>query len=605
MPNLAAADWLILLIFVFFMLMAGFSLKPAIASSADYLQAGRKLPGWLCGLAFAAAGLGLQAPVALAAAGARYGFQAVPFAILGGILPMLFLALFLMPLYHGSKARTLPEFLALRFDRKTRALAACLFLLSAVAGTALSLFVMARAFAALHIFDVSLHSASLGAGGAFAVILAMPTALVLVIVLSGGLGSSIYSQAMQLFLVAAGFLPAVLLGLKQIGWDGLKAAAASADSTIARDLNGGSASGVPGFLLAAGLGLVFGAVFWCADFRVLQAPMAASNVPSARRAVLVAAALWLLLPLLLILPGIVALALPTPRTTISVRSENGAILHEITVVPPAVEQGQGLVPAMMDPSSGKPLRRADGRNLLDDPLAAPNVLVNYLPMGLLGLGITALLACLMSGISAGATAFSSVFACDLYQAFVAKDASDKRLLLVGRIAAASALLLAFGAAWAAFAWNWNLESLAVALASINAPLLAAILLGVFWKRATGHGAFAGIAAGFAVTLAPSAILLFAGPSAGARSAFIAALTQLHGRNGLAFGFWTIVAGFAVCFVVAAAVSAFTWPRPEGELNGLVYPLAERKPSKKSSSERPELIAAAILLAAIALSLIFL
>ncbi|MGA2569741.1 MAG: Na+/galactose cotransporter [Terracidiphilus sp.] len=601
MPNLAAADWLILLIYVFFMLMAGFSLKPAIAGSAEYLQAGRKLPGWLCGLAFAAAGLGLQAPAVLSAAGARYGFQSVPFAILGGVLPMLFLALYLMPLYHGSKARTLPEFLALRFDAKTRVLAACLFLLSAVTGAAFSLFAMGRVFAALHVFDQPIHSAGLGPAAAFSVTIALSAALVLATALLGGLGSSIYSQAMQLFLVAAGFLPAVLLGLKQLGWSGLKAAAASAGSTYMQDWNGGSASAIAAFLLAAGLGLVFGVVFWCADFRVLQTAMAARSTESSRRAVLVAAALWILLPLVLILPGIVALGLPTPRTTISIRNENGAILHEITVVPLAAEAGQGLVPAVIDPSTGKPQRRADGRNLLDYPQAAPNALVHYLPMGLLGLGITALLACLMSGISASVTAFSSVVSCDLYQALLGKGASDKRLLMAGRIAAACALMIAYGAACAASAWGWKLESIAAAFALVNAPLLAAILLGVFWKRTTGHGAFAGIAAGFAAAFVPSALLLFAD----ARNGFIAALARFHDQNGLALSFWTVLAGFAVSLIVAAAVSTLSKPRPDDDLKGLVLALAERKPANKKWGKRPEAVAGAILLAAIAVSLIFL
>lgn len=607
MPNLAAADWLILLIYLFFLLMVGFSLKPAISGSADYFQAGRKLPGWLCGLSFAAAGLGTQAPVVLAAAGARYGLQSVPLAILGGVLPMLFLAIFLVPLYHGSQARTLPEFLALRFDRKTSALAACLFLVSATAGTALSLFVAARVFVALHIFDEPLHSAGLGTLGAFIVTMAFPTALVLLYVVLGGLGSSIYAQAMQLFLAAAGFLPAVLLGLRQIGWRGLKTASASAGSSLARDWNGAATSGIAAFLLAAGLGIVFGAVFWCADFRVLQSAMAARSTGCARRAVLVASAAWVLLPLLLILPGTIALGLPTPRTTIFIRNENGAIVHDITVVPPAVEAGQGLAPALMDPSTGKPLRGADGRTLLDYPQAAPNVLVNYLPMGLLGLGVTALLACLMSAVTAGATAFSSVFTCDLYQVFLSKDASSKRLLLVGRIAAASALLLAFGAACAAFAWGWKLETFAIDFGCINAPLLAVILLGVFFRRTTGHGAFAGIALGFAAALAPSAILLLSGPSAGAQAGFIAVLAQLRDRGGLALGFWTVVAAFAVSLIAAWAVSAFTRARPEEELKGLVHGLAAPGSAGKSKkqSKHPQAVAAVIFLAAIAVSLIFL
>ncbi len=153
MSILAPADSLILLAYCFFAVAIGFWLKPSITGSREFLLAGRALPAWACGLAFAAAGLGLQVPGAMGLMGARYGFESIAFTVMGGVAAMLFLGLFMMPLYHGSMARTVPEFLGMRFDEKTRVLNACIFLPSAVIGAAMSLYAMARVFEALHVFD--------------------------------------------------------------------------------------------------------------------------------------------------------------------------------------------------------------------------------------------------------------------------------------------------------------------------------------------------------------------------------------------------------------------------------------------------------------------
>ena len=206
-------------------------------------------------------------------------------------------------------------------------------------------------------------------------------------------------------------------------------------------------------------------------------------------------------PLLLILPGLIAVGLPTPRTTIVIHNENGAIYHEITVVPPAEEAGQGLVPAKADAATEKPVMGADGHAVLDYEMATPAMLLHFLPTGMLGLGLAALMACLMSGVAASLTAFNTVFACDIYQAFLAKGASDKQILKAGRWAAVGGMLLAIGAACAAMRFNSLLDAMVLVFAVVNAPLFATLLLGVFWKRATGHGAFAGLIAGVAGALA--------------------------------------------------------------------------------------------------------
>lgn len=566
MPNLAPVDWLILLLFMFFAITIGQGLRPFISSASEFFQAGRSLPAWLCGLAFCAVGLGSQAVLAMGAAGAHYGLTGFAFYSLGTIPAMVFAGLFLMPVYYGSGARTIPEFLALRFDEKTRVLSAGLFLATAIVGAAAALFATARLLKTLDVFDTLLSALHMAPQRIELLAVLLPALLVLVYVLLGGLGGTIYNLALQFFLTIVGFLPLVLLGLKQIGgWPGLKAAAAG--TAFTRSWSAAGHSSAAGWALAAGMGLVLGAGFWCTDFRVLQTALAAQDAQAARRAPLLAAGAWLLLPLLLLLPGIIALGLPTPHTTEVVHMENGAIFHDITVVPAAAEAGQGLVPAQMD-SAGKPVRGADGHNLLDDALATPNLLLHVLPNGLLGLGLAALLACLMGSVGAGVMASAAVFSCDLYQAHMRRNASDSHLVTVGRWAALCAVLLTLATAGAAFALHWQLDRFAVVLAHLSAPLLATILLGIFWKRTTGHGAFAGVVAGIAVAMLPTGIIA-AIPAL--RPAWSAAMQRLP--HGLELSFFAALAAFAANAAVAVAVSLCTEPKPDAAPAGTVRSLA--------------------------------
>jgi SSS family solute:Na+ symporter len=330
--------------------------------------------------------------------------------------------------------------------------------------------------------------------------------------------------------------------------------------------------------------------------------MAAKDVESARRAPLIAAAAWVFVLLVLILPGVIAVGLPTPRTTIVIRNENGAIYHEITIVPPAEEAGQGLVPAKTDAATEKPLMGADGRAVLDYEMATPAMLIHFLPTGMLGLGLAALLACLMSGVAASLTAFNTVFSCDIYQAFLKKSASDKQILKTGRWAALGGILLAVAAACAAMRFGSLPDAMVLAFALVNASLFATLLLGVFWKRATGHGAFAGLIAGVAGALVHHGLALPQGEQPGIHGGWIAVL--YHPRSEMALALGTAVFAFCLSLLVTAVVSVLTEARPEAELTGLVHSLAERPPAHATWWKRPEMMAAAILLAAIAVNLIF-
>jgi SSS family solute:Na+ symporter len=235
-------------------------------------------------------------------------------------------------------------------------------------------------------------------------------------------------------------------------------------------------------------------------------------------------------------------------------------------------------------------------------MATPNMLLQFLPAGLLGLGLTALLACLMGGVAAGVTSFSTVFTCDIFQAFLAKNAADKRLLAVARWAAVGGMMLSFAAACAAMRFDSPLDAILLVFAVVNAPLFAALLLGAFWRRATGHGAFAGLIAGAAAALLHHGLSLPRGEQPGIQGGWITVLH--HPSSDLALGLGTAMLAFLVSLLVAAAVSLFTNAAQAEELNGLVFSLIARPPSIWAWWKRPEAMAAAILLAAIAASLIF-
>jgi len=599
--NFTAVDWLILMLYCGFVLGIGRALKPHMKTGKDFLQAGRSLPAWICGLAFLGAGMGAEV-IAMGAAGARYGLESAQFFGIGAIPAMIFAGLFMMPLYYGSKARSVPEFLGMRFDGKTRALNAGLFLLMTVFSSGILMVAMARVIQALHLFDGLFRRLGWAPEGIFSASIVFTAAIVLAYVLLGGLASAMYNQALQFFLLVAGFLPMVILGLRTVGgWSGLKAALPAANL---HEWSGVTRAGANPMGLIVGLGLVLGASYWCTDFRVIQTAMAAKDVNSARRAPLLAAILCVFLPFLLILPGMLAIALPTPHTTTVERIENGAIFRTTTVVRPEAEAGSGIVPARMTPA-GKPILTASGGTLLDYDMATPNMLLRFLPTGLLGLGLTALLASLMSGIAAGATAFNTVITCDFFEAHIRKNASEQQTLAVGRWATAAAILLPAGAACAisrSLSFDNVIATLLMILCVVNVPLLATILLGMFWKRTTGHGAFYGLIAGTSAALLHHGLTLPIEAQAGIHGGWIRVLHTYPSE--MAQCFWTAIFAFMAALAVTVAVSFCTRARPEAELVGLVRSLTPKPKRERVWWKRPETLAVAILLVAVALNLLF-
>jgi solute:Na+ symporter, SSS family len=599
-----------MLLYFVFVLGIGFALRRYMKTSKDFFQAGRALPAWVCGLAFISANLGAQEVIGMGASGAKYGLETCQFYGIGAIPAMIFVGIFMMPFYYGSKARSVPEFLRLRFDEKTRALNACSFAVMTVFSSGISMYAMARLIQALHVFDSLFYHLGLPQGGIFTFAIVLSAVIVLLYIFLGGLTSAIYNEVLQFFLIVAGFLPLVLLGLKNVGgWNGMKTAVANIDPRMLHEWKGvmhanTNPMGIDLIGMGVGLGFVLGAGYWCTDFLVIQTAMASHNMDSARRVPLIAAIPKMVFPFLVILPGLLAIGLPTPHTkTIVTHEENGAIVHNIQVVPPEVEEGRGLVPAKINPVTGQPMLDASGKPLLDYDMATPNMLLHYFPTGILGLGLTALLASFMSGMAGNVTAFNTVFTYDLYQSYIHKGASDRHYLAVGRWATVGGILFSIGTAYAVISFNNILDILQLVFSIVNAPLFATFLLGMFWKRTTGHGAFAGLLAGTLAALIHHGLTLPIEANIGIHGGWITVLH--HYPSDMAQNFYGAIFAFCANFVVAVLVSLFTKPRPDEELVGLVRSLTTM-PSLSHLAwwKRPEALAVAILIGAIALNIFF-
>src|SRR5512140_372273 len=386
-----------MLVYFVFVLGIGVALKRYMKTSTDFFLAGRSIPAWICGLAFLSANLGAQEVIGMAASGAKYGIATAHFYWVGAIPAMVFVGIFMMPFYYGSKARSVPEYLKLRYDEKTRAFNAISFATMTVFSSGISMYALAKLLELLLGWDFNF---SLWVSGA----------IVLAYIYLGGLTSAIYNEVLQFFLIVLGFAPLVYLGLRDIGgWSGLTAklnAVATANHYAAgtwsqswRHMTSPQANpmGVEWFGMVMGLGFVLSFGYWCTDFLVVQRAMAANSMAAARRTPLIAAVPKMLFPFLIIVPGMIAIAL-------------------------ASTAGSGfLLPKM-----------ADGRG--DYTMVIPNTLQHYLPPGLLGLGLTALMASFMSGMAGNGTAFNTVWTYDIYQSYLKPGESDAHYLWMGRMA---------------------------------------------------------------------------------------------------------------------------------------------------------------------------
>ena len=594
--NLTAIDWIIMLVYFIFVLGIGFLLKRKVKTSTDFFLAGRAIPAWVCGLAFISANLGAQEVIGMAASGAKYGIATSHFYWIGAIPAMVFVGIFMMPFYYGSRARSVPEYLRLRFDEKTRGLNAISFAIMTVFSSGISMYAMARLIQTLHILDVPFQRMSISSQWIFDVSILFSALVVLAYILLGGLSSAIYNEVLQFFLIVAGFLPLVWLGLKNVGgWHGLteKLPRTYTHSWAGMSNPNTNPLGVEWFGLVMGLGFVLSFGYWCTDFLVVQRAMAADSMSAARRTPLIAAIPKMFFPFLVILPGLIAIALPTQLPPV-------ASTAAVQLVP---STGEGLIPAKMD-ETGQPKLDKNGKPVLDYDLAIPNMLLHYFPTGILGLGLTALLASFMSGMAGNVTAFNTVWTYDIYQSYIRPNASDAHYLFMGRLATVFGIALSIMAAYVATRFNNILDMLQLVFAFVNAPLFATFLLGMFWKRATGHGAFSGLISGTAAAALHHGLTLSAGAVPGIKGGWLGSVLHVY-PSEMAQNFWTAIWAWTTCFVVTILVSLVTKPRDEKDLVGLVHSLTPR-PSEENVPwfKRPAILGALVLAMTLLLNLVF-
>jgi SSS family solute:Na+ symporter len=326
---------------------------------------------------------------------------------------------------------------------------------------------------------------------------------------------------------------------------------------------------------------------------VIQRAMAANSMNSARCKPLIAAFPKMLFPFLVILPGLIAIALPT---------QNLAHLAGGNTTIQGQAEGRGLIPAKMN-ASGQPIRDKDGAVELDYDLATPNMLLHYFPTGILGLGLTALLASFMSGMAGNVTAFNTVWTYDIYQSYINKKASDAHYLWMGRMATIFGIALSVATAYMATRFNNIMDMLQLVFAFVNAPLFATFLLGMFWKRTTGHGAFTGLLGGTMAAAFHHVLTLPQGGVPGVKGGWIATVHVYPSE--MAQNFWTAIYAWTTCFVVTIVVSLLTRAHEEKELVGLVYSLTER-PTQEGLRwyQRPAVLAVVVLAATALLNIVF-
>jgi SSS family solute:Na+ symporter len=643
--HLHPIDYAIMLIYVGFVIAIGFALKRSMKTSADFFLSGHSIPTWVCGLAFLSANLGALELVGMAASGAKYGIATCHFYWLGAIPAMVFLAVFMMPFYYGSKARSVPEYLKLRFDERTRCFNSLTFAVMTVFASGISMNALAQLLHGLLGWNYTLS-------------LFVCSFVVLVYVLKGGLTSAIYTEVLQFFMIVLGFSPVVYLGLKDVGgWSKLKellqgvatdpqklglnshSFAPDAWTSAWKPLIAGPASnpmGVDVFAMVFGLGFVMSFGYWCTNFLVIQRAMAAKNMAGARRTPLVAALPKMLFPALVILPGMIAVGLASvnkggyrlppvsisdsayPAAVAAVKSAAAAHADQATAGPTiAAAVGHGLdsnkITALLNDEETAPL----GDDLIRQRLQAAvtendyngvilSLVERYCPPGLLGLALTALLASFMSGMAGNVTAFNTVWTYDLYQAYLAPDKSDRHYLWMGRVVTVVGILLSIICAYIASNYSNAMDIVQLVFGFVNAPLFATFLLGMFWARTTSHGAFFGLCGG---TLASCifqgcTLPLDAGNVAGIKGGWIMKFHTFPSE--MAQNFWLAICAFSVCLGLTILISLATRrTKSNEELKGLVYSMTPRiVEAGEPWYAKPGFQGTLLLLACVALNFIF-
>jgi SSS family solute:Na+ symporter len=611
--HLHKIDYAILLAYVAFVIGIGWTLARYMKTSADFLTSARSIPTWVTGLAFISANLGALELVGMAASGAKYGISTAHFYWVGAIPAMIFLAVFMMPFYYGSKARSVPEYLKMRFDERVRALNSVAFAVMTIFASGISMNALAKLLNQLLGWDYNIA-------------LFVCSGVVLLYVLKGGLTSAIYTEVLQFFMIVLGFAPVVYLGLKDVGGWGamnhsLQAVAVNPAALNLKDAGitfapnawtsawqpvlAGPAHnpmGVDWFAMIFGLGFVLSFGYWCTNFLVVQRAMAAKNMTAARNTPLVAAVPKMFFPFLVIVPGMIAVALtsmpdknyriPPPiiaaenyakavdavkgaspaDSVAAVKAVGDALGHKVAPDKIASLVAANAAGKLSDADIKQGLYNSIAENYYDGVILS--LVKKYCPPGLLGLALTALLASFMSGMAGNVTAFNTVFTYDLYQAYFAKGKSDHHYFLAGKAVTVAGILLSIGAAYFASMYDNAMDIIQLVFGFVNAPLFATFLLGMFWKRTTATGAFLGLFGGIAGSAVFHALTIAGSNAPGVKGGYW--MVKQVFPSEMAQNFWLAAFAFIVCFTLTVVISLATKSmKSDAELKGLVYSLTPK------------------------------
>jgi solute:Na+ symporter, SSS family len=516
--QLSAVDVVIIAFYFALVLGIGFYLRGRANTSEDFFMAGREMTAWVAGLSFLSANLGALELMGWAGSAYQYGILATHWYWIGAIPAMLFLALVMMPFYYISKTHSVPGYLKLRFGEPARALSAVSFAFMTVLMSGVNMFAMAKVMQIVLGWDInfSIWVSSLTVG---------------VYVALGGLRSAIFNEVLQFFLIWAGALLIPILGLYEAGgWTNLKLQIAqrASDQYVHLWSTLGSFSSNPMGInwvgIVFGLGAVISMGYWTTDFLVVQRILSAKDIRSAEMAPIIGAGFKMLVPIIVILPGLLGLAVLPMKLT----GESGAA--------------------------------AAGLHSYNDVL--PLMLARYCGPGLLGLGITALIAGFMSGMAGNVSAFTTVWTYDIYRPLINSKGSDHHYLNMGRWTTVIGVLISIGTAYLVMQFASIMDYVQALFSFFIAPLFGTVVLGMLWKRATGPGGFWGLLLGTV-----SSISMWAWVKVDPSALRYVALSA-HAK-ALAQDMFQALWSFCVCVIVTVVVSYMTQPRPEAELVGLV------------------------------------
>ncbi|UOZ07418.1 sodium:solute symporter family protein [Amycolatopsis sp. WQ 127309] len=551
-----AIDYIELAFYFVLVLGIGYLARRQVSSSLDFFLSGRSLPAWVTGLAFISANLGAVEVMGMSANGAQYGLPTVHYFWIGAIPAMLFLGIVMMPFYYGSKVRSVPEFMRRRFGKPAHLLNGISFAAAQILIAGANLFLLASVV-------------NLLLGWPIWVSIIIAAVIVLSYTALGGLSAAIYNEVLQFFVIVIALVPLTIIGLVKVGgWQGLvdKVTGSPGGTAQLHSWPGDNLTGFGNNILSI-LGIVFGLGFvlsfgyWTTNFVEVQRAMASKSMSAARRTPIIGAFPKMLVPFIVIIPGMIA------AVTVSEYVKDKQVLLDGGTAESGVTFNNALLLLMRD----------------------------LLPNGMLGIAIAGLLASFMAGMAANLSSFNTVFTYDIWQTYVQKDKPDGYYLRLGRIVTSVGTVLAIGTAFIASNSGNILDYLQDLFSFFNAPLFATFILGMFWKRMTPHAGWSGLLLG-----TTSAITVW-GLSQGG----------VIGLSGQGTSFVAAGTAFVVDIVVSVVVSLATKPKPDEELVGLVYSLTPKSTRQHDNTgenagwyRKPGLLAGIVLILTIALNVIF-